>query len=145
MGKLRNKIHKFITSKLRDSQLSYRTVSPNNCPYHPPIVNYRCHQNVAWHLENTKEVQRAFGGYYISSDTGQAIAHFIVEDVYDNFFDPTLPVHYMKGGKFYVVTGTLDIENLPQHKAGDVLMELKGRIRKALPWYIRWFTRDDTF
>ena len=109
------------------------TVRLSHCTYHPPLMNNRCHFNALWHLQNTKEVVKVHAGYIVTGTVKpEVIAHFICEDVYGNYFDPTLPSYMANNTEFHVVS-TYEAFYVPN----NALEVLKESIKKTLPCFLR--------
>ncbi|QFR59837.1 hypothetical protein VOWphi5012_053 [Vibrio phage phi50-12] len=110
-----------------------KTVTLSHCTYHPPLMNARCHYNALWHLQHTKEVVKVHAGYIVSGAIKpEVVAHFICEDIYGNYFDPTLAVCVTNNAEFHV-TKTINAFYVPNNE----LEKLKKSIKSTIPFFLR--------
>lgn len=136
---------KLITKYIKDTLSRNAVIEISDMlDKHPPLHNYKCHQNSAWHLRWNQDVVAVAKGFYENLD-GRLIAHFICLDKWGNWFDPTLPTAYIVDRKFYIVEIYKTTEEFHTYNCDHKLSGMKETMYKCLPWYLKLFTKAGNF
>lgn len=135
--KLKNKLWNQVYETVIDKTPTQSTVILTGSPFvqHPPLVNWRCHHNSAWYLKNNENVVAVAKGFYIDTSGNNPIAHFVCLDSLGNWFDPTLPLEYIKDKKFYIHTVFKSTEQFNSSNASEHLIQMKYAMYNTLSKY----------